>query len=130
MKLEEKITYIEHLGIEDNEILIRHSLLKTEELILNYTNLNKLPKGLDFTHIDMAILQLEYNKSVVGVEDIDSNGGGGTVSSIQEGDTTIKMATSSDLETSIDKNKSKRIFEDKLLNDFKVSLHKYRKMRW
>lgn len=131
LTLEEKILYIVSLGYEGKEVLIRYSLLRTEEIILNYINLNKLPKGSDFTHIEMAISHLEQqlttSSNITGNQDNSSNS---KVSSIQEGDTTVKMATASDSETSSDKAKSKRIFEDKLLNDFRVSLHKFRKMRW
>lgn len=131
MTLEEKILYIVSLGYEGKEILIKHSLLRTEEIILNYTNLNKLPKGVDYVHIDMAILHLVYQISIIPVKnDEGSNTSKGKVSSIQEGDTTVKMATASEQESSTDKEKSKRVFEDNLLNDFRVSLRKYRKMRW
>lgn len=128
MDINEKISYIKSLGYE-NDLIIKHSLLRTEEIILNYTNLNKIPRGVDYTHIDMAILHLDQQLSTKKSNDsnvtLDS-----VISSIQEGDTNIKIATASDLESSNDKAKSKRMFEDKLLNDFKVSLHKFRKMRW
>lgn len=128
MNLIEKIAYMVSLGYTDNELLVKHSLLRTEELILNYLNLTKLPKGIDYTHIDMAILNLKYQINM-----LPSTGETSTnnkVSSIQEGDTTVKMATVSETETSVDKDRSKKIFEDKLLNDFRTSLHKFRKMRW
>lgn len=130
MEINEKIQYIKSLGYTDNEILIKHSLLRTEEIILNYLNLNKLPKGSEYTHIDMAILHLQQQISMLPKANDEGSNVSGKLSSIQEGDTTVKMAKASELETSTDKEKSKRIFEDKLLNDFKASLHKFRRMRW
>ena len=130
MTLEEKITYITSLGYSDNEILVKHSLLRTEELILNYLNLNKLPKGATYTHIDMATMHLENQLSLITNPSEGENESLGKVGSIQEGDTTIKMATARDTETALDKSKAKRIFEDNLINDFKIALHKFRKMRW
>lgn len=130
MTLEEKITYITSLGYSDNEILVKHSLLRTEELILNYLNLNKLPKGATYTHIDMATMHLENQLSLITKPSEGENESLGKVGSIQEGDTTIKMATARDTETTLDKSKAKRIFEDNLINDFKIALHKFRKMRW
>lgn len=127
----EKLEYLKQLLPDSNELQLILSLNKTEELIKNYTNVSKIPKSVFYTHIEMAVLHYKYNEEL----NKPPTGGGeseqvGAIDSIQEGDTTVNFSSVSKMESTADKMKQKRIFEDKLLHDFRIPLHSIRKMRW
>lgn len=92
------------------DIPLQFSLDDTTDSILNYCNLEELPKGLENTAYRMAI-DLYRNESP-GEESTPL----GTVSSISEGDTTTSF-----------KNPTSE-FKDHLLKNYKAQLNRYRKL--
>lgn len=111
--------YIERLkpllGIkeEDTEkdVILQFTLDDVEETILNYCNLNELPKGLEHTAYRMA---MELYRG----ENIGQEGSGMKISSISEGSTSTSFSDSSDN------------IKDTLLKDYQTQLNRYRRLRW
>lgn len=128
--MNKKLEYLKELLPEGDELQLKFALGRTEELIKNYTNVSSIPGSVFYTHIEMAMLYYKFNEELnrpSPVDDVDSEG---SVESISEGDTTVKFGSVSSRESTADKLKQKRLFEDSLLSDFRVPLHSIRKMRW
>lgn len=83
-----------------------------KEIILNYCNVEEIPKGLMNTAYRMAIDA--YRNENIGQEENSL----GSVSSINEGDTTVNYRSSA------------AEFKDSLIKDYKIQLNQYRKIRW
>lgn len=83
-----------------------------KEIILNYCNVEELPKGLVNTAYRMAIDA--YRNENIGEEENSL----GSISSISEGETTVSYRSSA------------TEFKDSLIKDYKVQLNQYRKIRW
>lgn len=83
-----------------------------KEIILNYCNVEELPKGLVNTAYRMAIDA--YRNENIGQEENSL----GSISSISEGETTVSYRSSA------------TEFKDSLIKDYKIQLNQYRKIRW
>ena len=103
------------LGIEDElqDIQLKFIISDVEEIITNYCNIDKVPKGLINTSYRMAVDLYRYEN--LGHEESAL----GSVSSISEGD------TSTSFKQSVDDN-----FKDTLLKNYKPQLNRYRRLVW
>ena len=114
MKLEVS-TFRSLLGITtmDKDDVLQFALDDVEETVLNYCNLDTLPKGLVKTAYRMAIDL--YRAEGFGQEAIE-----GGVSSISEGGATVSFK-SSNYDTS---------FTSSLLKNYERQLMEYRRLKW
>ena len=114
MKLEVS-TFRSLLGITttDKDDVLQFVLDDVEETVLNYCNLDTLPKGLVKTAYRMA-MDL-YRAESFGQEAIESG-----VSSISEGGATVSFK-SSNYDTS---------FTSSLLKNYERQLTEYRRLKW
>ena len=114
MKLEVS-TFRSLLGITtmDKDTVLQFVLDDVEETVLNYCNLDTLPKGLVKTAYRMA-MDL-YRAEGFGQEAIESG-----VSSISEGGATVSFK-SSNYDTS---------FTNSLLKNYEKQLMEYRRLKW
>ena len=114
MKLEVS-TFRSLLGITttDKDDVLQFVLDDVEETVLNYCNLDTLPKGLVKTAYRMAIDL--YRAESFGQEAIESG-----VSSISEGGATVSFK-SSNYDTS---------FTNSLLKNYEKQLMEYRRLKW
>lgn len=106
----------ELLGLDPKDIsnngTLNFIIFDIKEIILNYCNVEELPKGLVNTAYRMAIDA--YRNENIGQEENSL----GSISSISEGDTTVNYRSSA------------AEFKDSLIKDYKVQLNQYRKIRW
>lgn len=128
--MNKKLEYLKELLPDGDEIQLKFALGRTEELIKNYTNNSTVPDSVFYTHIEMALMYYKFNEELNRPSPVEDTESEGSVESITEGDTTVKFGSVSSRESTAEKMKQKRIFEDSLLNDFRVPLHSIRKMRW
>ena len=114
MKLEDS-TFRTILGITttDKDDVLQFVLDDVEETVLNYCNLDSIPKGLVKTAYRMA-MDL-YRAEGFGQEAIESG-----VSSISEGGATVSFK-SSNYDTS---------FTSSLLKNYERQLMEYRRLKW
>ena len=114
MKLEVS-TFRSLLGITttDKDEVLQFVLDDVEETVLNYCNLDTIPKGLVKTAYRMAIDL--YRSEGFGQEAIESG-----VSSISEGGATVSFK-SSNYDTS---------FASSLLKNYERQLMEYRRLKW
>lgn len=106
----------ELLGLDlrdtSNNVTLNFIIDDIKEIILNYCNVEELPKGLVNTAYRMAIDA--YRNENIGEEENSL----GSISSISEGETTVSYRSSA------------TEFKDSLIKDYKVQLNQYRKIRW
>lgn len=102
----------QYLGIRDDEqdAILKFIMEDTEEIILNYCNIDQIPKGLLHTSYRMA-MDLYRNENVGCEEDAVS------VSSITVGDTSTSFRQTT--------NDS---FKDSILKNYRKILNRYRKL--
>lgn len=111
----------------DEEMLTLNAL-SVREFILNYCNIEKMPKGLKFTYISMmcaSYLELYIIKNYVN----DGNSEKaiqGAIASITEGDVSV---TYKDSESS-DKILNAKALIGSLMDGYRAYLTKYRRMAW
>ena len=98
-----------------NDAALQFALDDAEEIILNYCNISKMPKGLEKTMYRMA-MDLYRNEQPGTAKGSTS----GSVSSIEEGDTTVSFNT----------NSYDEAFASSLLKMYSKSLNRYRKVAW
>lgn len=107
------------LGLDPGDIstdsALAFALEDAEEIILNYCNISKMPKGLEKTAYRMA-MDLYRNEQPGTVKGSTS----GSVSSIEEGDTTVSFNT----------NSYDEAYAASLLKVYSKSLNRYRKVAW
>ena len=104
----------QYLGIRDDEqdAILKFIMEDTEEIILNYCNIDQIPKGLLHTSYRMA-MDLYRNENVGCEEDAVS------VSSITVGDTSTSFRQTA--------NDS---FKDSILKNYRKILNRYRKLEF
>ena len=104
------------LGIEiddaSKDVILNFVMNNVVETILNYCNIDELPKGLINIAYRMAI-DLYHNESI-GVE----NSKLGTVSSIREGDVSTSFNQFTDIN-----------FSTTILKDYTKTLNRYRRIK-
>ncbi|WP_282804574.1 phage head-tail connector protein [Clostridium tetani] len=102
------------LGIKgnDKDITLQFVLSDVKQIIKNYCHVKEVPEELNTTALKMAIDL--YRNQNLGEEETPL----GSISSITEGDTSISYRSNA------------AEFKDRLLNDYKAQLNKYRKLVW
>jgi hypothetical protein len=103
------------------------------QAILNYCHIREIPPGLKYTLANMAVDLLRYEQAANNP--VDSAAGGndiaGAVSSVTEGDTTVKFGGKSpgaaDRDRALDSHKA---VLDGLLMDYKAQLQAFRRVAW
>jgi len=111
----------------DVEMLTLHAL-SVREFILNYCNIEKMPKGLMFTYVNMicaSYLELYVVKNYVNSED-NEKAIAGAIASITEGDVSV---TYKDNQSS-DKILNAKALIGSLMDGYRVYLTRYRRMVW
>lgn len=111
----------------DVEMLTLHAL-SVREFILNYCNIEKMPKGLKFTYVNMmcaSYLELYVIKNYVN--DGDSEKAiAASVASITEGDVSVTYKDN----TSSDKVLNAKALIGSLMDGYRAYLTRYRRMVW
>ena len=114
------------LGItgEDKDTLLQFALDDTKMIILNYCNLTFIPKGLETVWLKMAIEFYKSSGASTGSINVGASASG-KVSSISEGDTSVRFDTSN----STGSTSSQTSTTDGLINNYIVQLNQFRKVR-
>lgn len=97
-----------------NEDIIQFWLDSTKEYILNYCNLETLPKELNHTLVEMTCLRIRYNQNGVGA-------GEKSVASVSDGSQSVSYSYVGQKSANSD---------DELLNGFKSQLNRFRRLKW
>ncbi len=111
----------------DVEMLTLHAL-SVREFILNYCNIEKMPKGLMFTYVNMicaSYLELYVIKNYVNSED-NEKAIAAAIASITEGDVSV---TYKDNQSS-DKILNAKALIGSLMDGYRAYLTRYRRMVW
>lgn len=111
----------------DVEMLTLHAL-SVREFILNYCNIEKMPKGLKFTYVNMIMasyLELYVVKNYVNSED-NEKAIAASIASITEGDVSVTYKDN----TSSDKVLNAKALIGSLMDGYRAYLTRYRRMVW
>ena len=109
----------------DDEYLINYSLEKAKQSILNMTNQNKIPEGLNYVVIERAVGEFLAFKKGTGTLNIDSINLNAVVARITEGDITVQEGTNSlNPEARLD------YLVSSLLRYGESEIYKYRRLAW
>lgn len=99
---------------EEKDPALLFALDKTEDMILNYCNIQKIPEKLEKVMLNMAVDL--YRAESLGQEQAE-----GTVKSITEGDVTVSFASASSVSENLGMT---------FLKDYTAQLDRYRKLKW
>lgn len=111
----------------DVEMLTLHAL-SVREFILNYCNIEKMPKGLKFTYVNMicaSYLELYVVKNYVNSED-NEKAIAASIASITEGDVSVTYKDNA----SSDKVLNAKALIGSLMDGYRAYLTRYRRMVW
>lgn len=128
------------LGVDTpSEPLLKTTVDEIEQTILNYCNINEIPKELTYTFANMVVDLFRYEDEFIKATTVSVEGGEeeaepdvntGNINSIRVGDTTITFGSGSD--TSI-YNKNLRSHQanlDTVVLDYESQLKKFRRLVW
>lgn len=111
----------------DVEMLTLHAL-SVREFIINYCNIEKMPKGLKFTYVNMicaSYLELYVVKNYVNSED-NEKAIAASVASITEGDVSVTYKDNA----SSDRVLNAKALIGSLMDGYRAYLTRYRRMVW
>lgn len=104
--------------------------LEVREFILNYCNIDKMPRGLLYTWVNMtcaSYLDLYIIKNYVNVDEGDDKAAiTGALASITEGDVSVTYKDN----TSSDKILNAKALVGSLMSGYRAYLTRYRKIAW
>lgn len=128
------------LGVDTpSEPLLKITVDEIEQTILNYCNINEIPKELTYTFANMVVDLFRYEDEFIKAitvsvegeeEEAEPDVNTGNINSIRVGDTTITFGSGSD--TSI-YNKNLRSHQanlDTVVLDYESQLKKFRRLVW
>lgn len=108
--------------IADDTWMLNFIILKVQEYIEAYCNINTIPEGLNNIAVDMAVGEVLMNKKSIGqLPEFDLSA---AIKQIQEGDTSISFDTSHSPEQKLDS------LINYLMNYGKGALTAYRCIKW
>lgn len=122
-----------------SEPLLKITVDEIEQTILNYCNINEIPKELTYTFANMVVDLFRYEDEFIKAtavsvegeeEEAEPDVNTGNINSIRVGDTTITFGSGSD--TSI-YNKNLRSHQanlDTVVLDYESQLKKFRRLVW
>lgn len=122
-----------------SEPLLKITVDEIEQTILNYCNINEIPKELTYTFANMVVDLFRYEDEFIKTTTVSVEGeeeeaepdvNTGNINSIRVGDTTITFGSGSD--TSI-YNKNLRSHQanlDTVVLDYESQLKKFRRLVW
>ena len=122
-----------------SEPLLKITVDEIEQTILNYCNINEIPKELTYTFANMVVDLFRYEDEFIKAPTVSVEGeeeeaepdvNTGNINSIRVGDTTITFGSGSD--TSI-YNKNLRSHQanlDTVVLDYESQLKKFRRLVW
>ena len=109
----------------DDEYLINYSLEKAKQSILNMTNQNMIPEGLNYVVIERAVGEFLAFKKGTGTLNIDNINLNAVVARITEGDITVQEGTNPlSPEARLD------YLVSSLLRYGESEIYKYRRLAW
>lgn len=126
-------------GCIRSEPLLKITVDEIEQTILNYCNINEIPKELTYTFANMVVDLFRYEDEFIKATTVSVEGeeeeaepdvNTGNINSIRVGDTTITFGSGSD--TSI-YNKNLRSHQanlDTVVLDYESQLKKFRRLVW
>lgn len=122
------------LGLEADLTTVETAVAETEQVILNYCNISKVPTQLLFTHANMTVdlirhqlaLADEVGEGGQGLDDISL----ADVTAIKIGDTSVNLGNGAQGNVKLQAAKAHHINLDTLVMDYKSQLQKFRKMVW
>ena len=114
------------MPITENDLFLQNCALeKAKQSILNMTNQNKIPEGLNYVVIERAVGEFLAFKKGTGTLNIDSINLNAVVARITEGDITVQEGTNSlSPETRLD------YLVSSLLRYGESEIYKYRRLVW
>lgn len=125
------------LGVETPpEPLLNINIDEVEQAILNYCNLDVVPKALTYTFANMVCdihtydAQINKDNAPSDEEGLDLDISASGVNSVRVGNTTVSFGSGSDTSS---RNKALRSHQanlDSLLLNYKEQLNRFRKMGW
>lgn len=110
----ERLKQLIRVKNEEKDPVLLFVLDKTEDMILNYCNIQKIPEKLEKVMLNMAVDL--YRAESLGQEQAE-----GTVKSITEGDVTVSFASASSVSENLGMT---------FLKDYTAQLDRYRKLKW
>lgn len=106
---------------------IEVAINEVKQTILNYCNLEYMPKELDYTCANMVADLVRYNYISSGNSE-NSENTNADISSLKIGDTNISLGTPETAEGNIVKSHVPNL--DEIVLNYKSQLNKFRKMVW
>lgn len=130
-KVKEQLLALNYTLVENDDIILKFTLEKTESYIKNYCNILEIPEELNSVVIDMTMANfLMAKKSIATSSESESNTIVDTpsvIQSIHEGDTTITYATNTNESTPEQKSQE---YLNGLIENAEKQLIKYRCLSW
>lgn len=130
-KVKEQLLALNYTLVENDDIILKFTLEKTESYIKNYCNILEIPEELNSVVIDMTMANfLMAKKSIATSSESESNTIVDTpsvIQSIHEGDTTITYATNTNEATPEQKSQE---YLNGLIENAEKQLIKYRCLSW
>ena len=120
--LEEVKTRLESLGVDGDDVVISFAIQKAETHVKHFCNIDEIPECLDNVVIDMACGEVLMLKKAMGqLKEIQIDQ---IVKKIQDGDTTVEYATTTDPESLFNS------YVSRLIDGHNDDLIAHRKLRW
>ena len=130
-KVKEQLLALNYTLAENDDIILKFTLEKTESYIKNYCNILEIPEELNTVVIDLTMANfLMAKKSIATSSESESNTIVDTpsvIQSIHEGDTTITYATNTNESTPEQKSQE---YLNGLIENAEKQLIKYRCLSW
>ena len=120
--LEEVKSRLESLGVNGDDIAVNFAIQKTETHIKHFCNIATIPECLNNVVIDMAVGDFLFTKKSMGqLKDFQIDQ---IVKKIQDGDTTVEYAATTDPESLFNS------YVSKMIDGHNDDLIAHRKLRW
>lgn len=122
-----------------SEPLLKITVDEIEQTILNYCNINEIPKELTYTFANMVVDLFRYEDEFIKATTVSVEGeeeeaepdvNTGNINSIRVGDTTITFGSGSDTSTYNKNLRSHQANLDTVVLDYESQLKKFRRLVW
>jgi hypothetical protein len=122
-----------------SEPLLKITVDEIEQTILNYCNINEIPKELTYTFANMVVDLFRYEDEFIKATTVSVEGeeeeaepdvNTGNINSIRVGDTTITFGSGSDTSIYHKNLRSHQANLDTVVLDYESQLKKFRRLVW
>lgn len=122
------------LSLKADSTSVEMAIAETEQVILNYCNISKVPTALMFTHANMVVDLLRHELALakeLGGESKDLDDISlADVTSIKIGDTSINLGKGAQGSAAMQAANAHQVNLDTLVLNYQTQLQKFRKMVW